>query len=97
MTTLERFESWLKDRYGDTFEICGDSERDTSARLARVIGLEAYQAAEHQCTKVMDALRQIAEKEPEYLRADPLWARRVAQCALDKAMGRVATAQERQI
>lgn len=84
MTTLERFESWLKDRYGDIFEITGDSERDTSVRLVRVIGLEAYQAAEHQCAEIMRALHQIAEKEPDYLMRDPLWARRVAQCALDK-------------
>ena len=84
MTPIERFESWLKDRYGDIFEITGDSERDTSVRLVRVIGLEAYQAAEHQCAEIMKALHQIAEKDPDHLMHDPLWARRVAQCALDK-------------
>lgn len=40
------FETWLKDKYSDMFELVGDEEADTTSRLVRAVAMEAWQASQ---------------------------------------------------
>jgi hypothetical protein len=42
----ERFEAWLKSKYGDMFEPIGEDESDTASRLVKIVASEAHKAAE---------------------------------------------------